>query len=238
MLTKTHRELVDAAVEHARTTHDGDTHTVAAAILTQSGQVVLGLNSYHFLGGPCGEISALSNHAAAFRDDPVTTIVAAYGPTGSVISPCGKCRQILFDLDPNIECIIRTRNGLQAQSVRALLPHAYDQQTMEQAQRVYMWEGYEAPIKDGQKRQTIRVDDPFHPGPALLVFEKDNGETNTLEASVEKVRTVSRGELTEQEALLDGFNDLESLHAALDRHYPGLSSTDPVDVVQFSVLPT
>src|SRR5699024_8247520 len=54
MLTKDQRTLVNATIKHATETHDSAAHTVAGAVLTQSGQIVLGLNAYHFLGGPCG----------------------------------------------------------------------------------------------------------------------------------------------------------------------------------------
>lgn len=235
VLTKNHRELVAAAINHAVATHDGDAHTVAAALLTRSGRVILGLNTHHFLGGPCGEISAISNHAAHCPDDPIVAVAAAYGPTASVIAPCGKYRQILFDLDPNIECIIRVANGLEAHQVRALLPHAYDWRAMEAPQLIYMWEGYETLICDGRKRQTIRVDDPFRRGPAILVFEKSNGETITIDAHVDQVRTLPRAALSEQDALRDGFDCLESLHAALDQHYPDLGDDIPVDIVEFSL---
>lgn len=233
MLTKDQRTLVNATIKHATETHDSAAHTVAGAVLTQSGQIVLGLNAYHFLGGPCGEVSALSNHAATLPDDPVTTVAAAYGPTASVIAPCGKCRQIVYDLNPNIECIIRTANGLEAHSIETLLPHAYDWQQMEAPQRLYMWEGYESLIRAGDKRQTIRIDDPFRPGPALLVFEKENAETITIEAVVDQVEAKKRKELNAKDAELDGFESLEALHSALDQHYPGLNDDDPVEVVQF-----
>ena len=85
---------------------------------------MLGLNAFHFLGGPCGEISALANHAAECADDPVVAVAAVYGPTGQVISPCGKCRQVLFDRDPAIQCVVRGSNGLEAVSVAELLPYA------------------------------------------------------------------------------------------------------------------
>lgn len=98
-----------------------------------------------------------------------------------------------------------------------------------------MWEGYESIIREGKKRQTIRIDDPFPSGPALLVFEKESGETITIDACVNQVRTLVRRELSEQDAQLDGFDDLDSLQAALDQHYPGLTDDDPVDVVQFSI---
>ncbi|MGV0837650.1 ASCH domain-containing protein [Mycolicibacterium thermoresistibile] len=197
----------------------------------------MGLNTYHYLGGPCGEIAALSNHAADAPGDPIVAVAAADGPSGSVIAPCGKCRQILYDIDPQIRCIIRDPNGLRDRTVDELLPHAYDWRAVEQPQRMYLWEGYEPLIRKGSKRQTIRVDDPFRVGPATLVFEKQSGEVATIDADVTEVRTVRRDQLTREDAVHDGFDDLEALHRALDRHYPGLTGADVVDVVSFSVRP-
>lgn len=208
---------------------------MAAALLTRSGEHVLGLNSYHFLGGPCGEITALANHSATHRSSPVVAVVAVYGPTGQVIAPCGKCRQVLHDLDPTIECVVRGSNGLEAISVADLLPHAYDWRAAEQQQRIYMWEGYEPSIRSGAKRQTIRIDDPFHEGPATLVFEKDSGEIVTMPARVTSVVAVRRCDLTDEQARRDGFSSLAELHEALDTHYPGLGSEDMTDVVTFEL---
>ena len=100
MLDRQLGDLVRAAATHAEEHADDADHTVAAALLTASGRTVLGLNAYHFLGGPCGEVTALANHAAECPQDPVTAVVAVYGPTQQVIPPCGKCRQVLFDIDP------------------------------------------------------------------------------------------------------------------------------------------
>ena len=122
MISAPLRSLVASATAHAQQCNDDNDHTVAAALLTQSGRTILGLNAFHFLGGPCGEISALANHAATCADDAVVAIAAVYGPTGQVISPCGKCRQVLFDIDPGIQCVIRHSNGLEAMSVADLLP--------------------------------------------------------------------------------------------------------------------
>ncbi|MBM7815718.1 cytidine deaminase [Brevibacterium paucivorans] len=235
MINTALRQLVDAATDHAKQCNDDHDHTVAAALLTRSGRTVLGLNAHHFLGGPCGEISALANHAATCPEDPIDAIVAVYGPTGHVISPCGKCRQVLFDTDPAIDCVVRGSNGLEARSVSELLPHAFDWRAMELPQKVFMWEGYESAIRDGSKRQTIRVDDPFHPGPAQLVFEKESGEVITLDANVTSVVATRRRDLTEEHAQQDGFASLADLHEALDMHYPGLEMENCVDVVSFEL---
>ena len=235
MISAALRQLVQTATAHAEQCNDDNNHTVAAALLTRSGRTVLGLNAFHFLGGPCGEISALANHAATCAEDPIEAIVAVYGPTGQVISPCGKCRQVLFDSNPAIECVVRGSNGLEALKVSELLPHAYDWRAMEMPQKVFMWEGYEPAIRDGSKRQTIRVDDPFRPGPAQLVFEKESDEVTAVDADVTSVQTIRRCDLTEEHAQRDGFASLADLHEALDRHYPGLGMEDSIDVVTFEL---
>lgn len=236
VLSKPLRSLTTIAIELATEINDNGDHTVAAALLTKSGETITGVNAFHFLGGPCAEITALANRAATHQSDPVVAVVAAYGSTADVLPPCGKCRQILFDLDPSIACIVRTANGHTAVPVRELLPYAYDWQAVEAGpQRIYMWEGYEELIRSGSKQQTIRIDDPFRVGQAEAVFEKESGEVTTIPAVVTDVRTVERSGLTELDAQRDGFDTLADLHAALDQHYPGLSDHDTVDLVTFEV---
>lgn len=231
------RGLVGRVAQHARRWDDGEDHTVAAGLLTASGAVVLGLNTYHFLGGPCAEVAALSNHASSRPDDPVVAVVAARGPGGAVIPPCGKCRQVLFDLDPGIRFVVREPSGLTTRTAAQLLPFAYDWHAAKEPQKVYMWEGYEHLVRSGAKTQTIRVDDPFWPGPAQIVFEKADGEVVALPATVTEVVSLGRDELTEEIARRDGFADLAELHEALDRHYPGLAADASVDVVRFALRP-
>ncbi len=208
---------------------------MAGGLLTESGHVVLGLNTYHFLGGPCGEIAALSNHASTAPDDPIVAVAAAYGPTGDVIAPCGKCRQIIFDTSPSIRFVVREANGLTARTAEELLPFAYDWRDAERPQRIYMWEGYESAIRSGAKRQTIRIDDPFRPGQADLVFEKDSGDVVSIAATVTDVRSVPRSELTDDDAKRGGFDTLNDLNAALDQHYPGLQASSAIDIVAFTL---
>lgn len=235
MLTDDLRGLVRRAVRHARRWNDDADHTVAAALLTGSGQIVLGMNTYHFLGGPCGEIAALSNHAATAPDDPIVAVAAVHGPTGEVIPPCGKCRQILHDISPAIDVVVREPSGLTTRTAAELLPLAYDWREANRPQKVYMWEGYESAIRSGTKRQTVRVDDPFRPGPAELVFEKESGEVVSLPATVTTVRATAREQLAEVDATRDGFDSLAELQAALDVHYPGLPPTAAVDIVEFEL---
>ena len=235
MISNKLRNLLAEATTHVQRYQDGGDHTVAAALLTESGKHVLGLNAFHFLGGPCGEVSALANHAASYPEDPIQAVVAVYGPTGQVVPPCGKCRQVLFDVNPSIRCIVRGSNGLEAPTVGELLPFAFDWRDLEKEQRIYMWEGYEELIRSGEKQQTIRVDDPFREGSAQIVFEKESGEVVTIPAQVTSVVSTRRSELSEEQAKNDGFGSLTELQEALDTHYPGLAADDEVDVVELKL---
>ncbi|MDC7117413.1 CMP deaminase [Corynebacterium sp. HMSC074C05] len=235
MISNKLRNLLAEATTHVQRYQDGGDHTVAAALLTESGKHVLGLNAFHFLGGPCGEVSALANHAASYPEDPIQAVVAVYGPTGQVVPPCGKCRQVLFDVNPSIRCIVRGSNGLEAPTVGELLPFAFDWRDLEKEQRIYMWEGYEELIRSGEKQQTIRVDDPFREGSAQIVFEKESGEVVTIPAQVTSVVSTRRSELSEEQAKNDGFGSLTELQEALDTHYPGLAADDEVDIVEFKL---
>lgn len=85
MLSNLHRSLTTAAVELATAVNDDGDYTVGAALMTKTGATVTGVNAFHFLGGPCAEITALANHAAAYQDDPVVAVAAAYGPTADVL---------------------------------------------------------------------------------------------------------------------------------------------------------
>ncbi|QGU02301.1 Cytidine deaminase [Corynebacterium kalinowskii] len=237
MISPEERALIHAVRKHALATSNDNETTVAAGLLTASGDIILGVNVYHFLGGPCAEISALSKHAELKNGDPITTVVAVYAPTGDVISPCGKCRQVFFDLDRDIKAIVRTPNGFTSLSIHELLPHAYDWRAAEEPRRMYMWEGYEEMIRSGKKKQTIRVDDPFPPGLATIVFEKSDGSVVELAATIHSSLTIKRRELTDEIARRDGFRDLAELNGALDFHYPGLEADSEVDVVKFEVEP-
>lgn len=233
MISDELRSLVGRVAEHARRWDDGEDHTVAAGLLTASGAVVLGVNTYHFLGGPCAEMAALSNHASSRPEDPVVAVVAARGPSGTVIPPCGKCRQVVFDLDPSIRFVLREPSGLATRSAAELLPFAYDWHAVKEPQRIYMWEGYEQMVRSGAKTQTVRVDDPFWPGAAQIVFERSGGEVVALPATVTEVLTIARSALTEEIARCDGFATVAEIQDDLERHYPGLGAQEPVDVVRF-----
>ena len=104
-----------------------DNHTVASAVRTRSGSTFTGVNVYHFTGGPCAEMVTLGVAAAGGTlATDITAIVAVRRDeeTGGVlvINPCGRCRQVLFDYNANME-VIASEDGVdRTVSLRELLP--------------------------------------------------------------------------------------------------------------------
>ena len=79
------------------------------------------LDISHFTGGPCAELVALGTAAAAGAGN-LTHIVAVASRGRGIISPCGRCRQILVDYYPEIKVVVA---GMRVIGIRDLMPHAY-----------------------------------------------------------------------------------------------------------------
>ncbi|GAA2741304.1 cytidine deaminase [Kitasatospora cinereorecta] len=117
-------ELIEAATEVAATRCHGDNHTVAAAARTRDGRIVTGVNVYHFTGGPCAELVTIGA-AVTEGARELTTMVAVGDRDRGVVPPCGRCRQAMLDLHPELTVIVPTAQGLRAVPVAELLPHTY-----------------------------------------------------------------------------------------------------------------
>lgn len=123
-----------ALIEAARTTIDATTdagpdedgvHTMGAAVRASDGRVFTGVNVYHFTGGPCAELVALGAARAAGATG-LTHIVAVGNHGRGVKSPCGRDRQVLADLHPDVRVILPGPDGLVSVPARELLPFAFD----------------------------------------------------------------------------------------------------------------
>ncbi|KAG6358461.1 hypothetical protein INS49_014345 [Diaporthe citri] len=87
------------------------THQVGAAALSADGHTIFtGINVTHFNGGPCAELVVLGTAAAGGCGTPgtLTHMVAVRNDGVTVLSPCGRCRQVLMDLHPDIRVIVDT----------------------------------------------------------------------------------------------------------------------------------
>jgi cytidine deaminase len=127
-------ELIDLATTTINSIPPSDTYSVAAAALSSDGRHFTGVNVFHFTGGPCAEIVALGNAAAAGAANEFILIVAVGNGNRGVISPCGRCRQVLLDLCPKVEVVVSNRQtkSIKEESERwrvvankDLLPEAY-----------------------------------------------------------------------------------------------------------------
>src|SRR5262245_60826359 len=187
VLTEREVTLVERANDVIAGIGPHDHHTVAAAAYDSDGRVFAGVNVYHFSGGPCAEPVAMGNAVASRARLPLTTMVAVNMRDG-VISPCGRCRQMLFDYYPDIRVIVRGKAGLAAVPVAELLPYAFDSRSLGQ-QVLYFHDGYLDAVRAGSKRTTIRLHDPVRPGPVRLVFDHDGRASTIVDAVVTDVES-------------------------------------------------
>jgi cytidine deaminase len=100
---------------------------VGAALLAADGRVFTGCNveSSSFGLTICAErtavVKAVSEGARAFR--AVAVVTAAGEPT----SPCGACRQVLWDQCRDVAVVMATTGGaLEETTLAALLPRAFE----------------------------------------------------------------------------------------------------------------
>jgi cytidine deaminase len=232
MLEPNEQRLADTASRVVRSLPASDVHTVAAAAMDINGNTHIGVNVFHFTGGPCAELVAVGAAAAAGAA-PLMTIVAVGDDDRGVIPPCGRCRQILLDLHPNIYVIVPTDDGPASQPVRELLPASYCSPKLSARPRiVYFHARHYDSILTGRKTATVRYRDPLLVGPAVFVF--DDGQTvRHLDGDIQRVNARKVATLTDDDAHREDFDDRASLLDALADHYPDLHDDDVVDVVTF-----
>lgn len=118
------QQVVEAAEHLAVTLGDDPNHTVSAAAVDSSGRIHTAVNVYHFTGGPCAELVLLGTAAAA-NAGPLLAIAAAGDQGRGLIPPCGRCRQVLLDLQPGISVAVPGAVGPELRPIQALLPDAY-----------------------------------------------------------------------------------------------------------------
>lgn len=227
--------VVRAAEDVASTLGWSENHTVAAAAMDIDGHIYTGVNVHHFTGGPCAELVALGAVAAA-GGRPVMTIAAAGDRGRGLISPCGRCRQVLLDSHPDAIVIVPTNDGPQPRTVRALLPDTYRFPDATPPHLVRFNRRYADAVVAGEKRVTIRFDDPLAVGPAIFVFE-DHPDFLSVPGVVHSITSVRLNELTTAHAVAEGADSVDALREGLRGHYPGLADDAEVDVVEFHVTP-
>ncbi|MBM2614387.1 dCMP deaminase [Actinoplanes sp. LDG1-06] len=222
---------MNAARSALRTGGDGNIHTVAAAVLDEDDRVHVGLNLYHFTGGPCAELVALATARTAGARAP--RLIVAVGDAGrGVLAPCGRDRQVLADYYPGIHVVVPTSEGTRIEPIATLLPHTYQWEN-QQVQRLRFRAKHLPAVRDGSKRITMRFNDPLQVGPALLVFASDDEVslpgriTSTVAKPIESI--------TDDEAREDGFTSAADILPGLRDYYPDLQPGDEIVIVRFDL---
>lgn len=121
-------KLIEIGLEALKANFDDGVynHTVGCAILCKNGNIYKGINC-DGIHGSCAEYITMGIAISSGERD-FDTIVATHdkAPNG-VVSPCGNCRQMLYEYCPDIKVIVNDENGkLIKVKARDLLPFAWE----------------------------------------------------------------------------------------------------------------
>lgn len=140
-LSAQERDLVRAAraaAEHAYAPYSG--YAVGAALRTHSGVVYRGCNVENAAYGVvlCAEVGALAAANVAGEGDAVQVIAvtgrllaADAKHSAAVVTPCGRCRQLIFEAyqrarhDIRVLCCNHDLSRIEVTSIAALLPAGF-----------------------------------------------------------------------------------------------------------------
>ena len=87
-------------------------------------------------------------------------------------------------------------------------------------------------VEKGKKKSTVRAGNrKYNLGPATLVSNE-----KSIDILIDKIEIKFFGELTEQDAILDGFDSRDELLDALLGFYPKIHMFEPVTIVHFKKL--
>lgn len=106
---------------------------VGAALECRDGAVFTGCNVENAAYSPtlCAERVAVGKAVSEGHRDFVRIAIAA--DTDRFTSPCGVCRQVLWEFAPDLEVLLVNRRGeMQELTLRQLLPYSFDSTAMEE----------------------------------------------------------------------------------------------------------
>jgi cytidine deaminase len=128
------RALIAAASTAIKKRYRDDWQEVGAALRTRSGKIFTGVNLDAYLGrmAVCAEAVALGRAVVDLGEAGIDTIVAVRHPapgekdqTIAVVSPCGACRELIFDYDPRARVIVPNGKSPAVVPIGELLPNKY-----------------------------------------------------------------------------------------------------------------
>jgi len=133
-LTPKDKALIAAARKAIRGRYRNEWQEVGAALRTRKGRIITGVNIDAYLGrmAVCAEAVAIGRAITEAGDQGIETIVAVRHPkpdepdqTIAVVSPCGSCREIIYDYDAKARVIVPNGETETVASIGELLPNKY-----------------------------------------------------------------------------------------------------------------
>jgi cytidine deaminase len=98
---------------------------VGAAVLTSTGEMFAGCNVENASYGlsMCAERNAIANAIIGSGQDTITIKAIAVANSQNIsCSPCGACRQVIWELGKNAQVIFRGTQEWQTSTIKDLLP--------------------------------------------------------------------------------------------------------------------
>jgi cytidine deaminase len=133
-LRKQDKELIAAATEAIKSRYRNDWQEVGAALRTRAGKIFTGVNLDAYLGrmAVCAEAVALGRAVLDLGETGIETIVAVRHPPPeaedqsiAVVSPCGACRELIYDYDRDARVIVPNGKSSSVVRIADLLPNKY-----------------------------------------------------------------------------------------------------------------
>jgi cytidine deaminase len=111
-LSESDRALLQSAIDAADRLYVPGVQEVGAAVRTTSGQIFAGIHFETATGfaNICGEVAAICCMVAAGHRDVETVAAVWRDPDGKhyLLPPCGRCREVISDFNPQAWVIITT----------------------------------------------------------------------------------------------------------------------------------
>lgn len=126
-ITERDRELVQERLQVLTDNFDDGVykHTVGCAVLCKNKKIYKGVNC-DGIHGSCAEYITIGMAISEGERDFDTIVAVHEKSQNCVVSPCGNCRQMLFEYCPDIKMIVNDENGkLIKVRARDLLPFAW-----------------------------------------------------------------------------------------------------------------
>jgi cytidine deaminase len=126
--------LIAAARDAIKRRYRNEWQEVGAALRTRDGRIITGVNIDAYLGrmAVCAEAVAIGRAITEAGDQGIETIVAVRHPkpdekdqTVAVVSPCGSCREIIYDYDAKARVIVPNGDEPSVTTIGELLPNKY-----------------------------------------------------------------------------------------------------------------